>query len=57
MNVADVEEMDPLGPLVIDVSGSTVSTVHVRDAGVVSMFPAASIALTWKVCEAWLNPV
>jgi hypothetical protein len=33
---------------VIVVSGAVVSIVHERDAGVGSMFPAASLARTWK---------
>ena len=44
----------PDGPDEIVVSGGVVSataTVHVRAAGVLSMFPAASIARTRKV---WL---
>jgi hypothetical protein len=41
------------GPLSIDAVGATESTVHVNDAGVPSVLPAASVALTWKVCEPW----
>ena len=40
----------PLGPLSITVDGATVSTVHVRLAGVASALPTGSIALTWNVC-------
>jgi hypothetical protein len=38
-------------PIVIAVSGATVSTVHVRVAGLPSTLPALSIARTWNVCE------
>jgi hypothetical protein len=31
--------------------GAVVSTVHVLKAGVASVLPVASVALTWKVCE------
>ena len=58
-----IEFEDVLAPLLIDVPlpplgtvavlivvlGSVVSTVHVNDAGVESMLPAASTALTWNV--------
>ena len=40
----------PDGPLSIVVSGAAVSTVKLRDAGVASTFPAASVARTSKVC-------
>jgi hypothetical protein len=50
-NVAVVTETVPLGPLVIEVFGATVSTVHVRVAGVGSTIPAAFLALTENVCE------
>ena len=46
----------PLGPLVIEVSGALVSTVHVRVAGVASMLPAASFARTENVCEPFASP-
>ena len=46
----------PLGPLVIDVSGATVSTAHVRDAGVASTLPSASIARTENVCAPSPSP-
>ena len=39
------------GPDVIDVSGAVVSIVHVKLAGVASVFPAGSVARTWNVCE------
>src|SRR5690349_4583563 len=31
--------------------GDVVSAVHVRMAGVGSLFPATSVAVTWKVCD------
>ena len=49
VNVALVELMLPLGPLVIEVFGATVSTVHVRVAGVWSTFPAESFARSENV--------
>ena len=47
---ADVADVGPCGPPVIDVSGPSVSTVHSRCAGVWSVLPAASVARTSKVC-------
>ena len=50
----------PLGPAVIVVSGAVVSgvcTVHVRVAGVASVFPAASVARTLKVCAPSARPL
>ena len=38
------------GDAVIDALGAAVSIVHVKLAGVESVFPAASLARTWKVC-------
>src|SRR5690349_13963481 len=49
--IAGVLAVAPLGPAVIVVSGATVSTVHVRLAGVASGFPRLSNARTWNVCE------
>jgi hypothetical protein len=50
----------PLGPAVIDVSGGVVSAggliVHVCEAGVASVLPAASVARTLNVCEPVLRP-
>ena len=43
--------------LFIVVVGSPVSTVHVNDAGVESLFPTASTALTSKVCSPSERPV
>jgi hypothetical protein len=40
----------PLGPLSIVVCGAVVSRVKEREAGVGSVFPAASVARTSKVC-------
>ena len=51
LKLADVVFTEPEGPAVIVVSGARVSTVHDRLAGVASMFPAASAARTWNVCE------
>jgi hypothetical protein len=47
------------GPEVIVVLGAVVSawTVQAREAGVVSMLPAASMARTRKVCEPALRLV
>ena len=42
---------------VLNTVGAMVSTVHVHVAGVLSTFPARSIALTWKVCKAFVSPV
>ena len=49
----------PLGTvaLFIVVVGSPVSTVHVNDAGVESLFPTASTALTSNVCSPSERPV
>src|SRR5687768_4834103 len=55
-NVALLEYMFPLGPLVIDVFGATVSTVHVRVAGDASTLPTPSFARTEKVCEPFAKP-
>ena len=49
-NEAEFVLMVPVGPLVIVVSGATVSTVNVRVAGVGSRLPAASRARTSNVC-------
>ena len=46
-----VEETSPDGAAVIVVFGAEVSTVQDALAGVASVFPAASIALTWIVCD------
>ncbi len=43
--------MRPLGPVLIVVFGAPVSTVKVREAGVGSWLPAASVARTSKVWE------
>ena len=49
--LALVEFVGFAGFAVIVVSGAVVSTVQVKLAGVASVFPAASVAFTWKV---WL---
>src|SRR5439155_12711712 len=38
-----------VGPLVIEAVGAPVSTFQVAEA--TSLLPAASVALTWKVCD------
>ena len=50
-NDADVLLVVPVGPLVIDVSGTAVDTVKLRVAGVASVLPAASRARTVNVYE------
>ena len=55
-NVAEVDRVGPLGPLLIVVSGGVRSIVHVYDAGVPSTLPAASIASTANVCEPATSP-
>ena len=59
MNVAVVEATvaPAAGPPVIVVSGATVSTVQVREAGEASTLPTASMARTWKVCAPCPRPV
>ena len=47
VNEADVLATLPDGPLVIDVSGAIVSTVHVTTMGLGSALPAASTA---RIC-------
>ena len=49
--VAFVEETSPEGAAVIVVSGREVSTVQEALAGEASVFPAASVARTWIVCD------
>ena len=39
------------GAVIAGAPGACVSTVQVREAGVESVFPAASVARTWSVCE------
>ena len=48
-NDAELELIVPVGPLVMVVSGAAASTVNVREAGVWSTLPAASIARTRNV--------
>jgi hypothetical protein len=47
----------PLGPEVMVVSGGVVSIVQLREAGVESVLPAASVARTRKVCVPFVKPV
>ena len=51
MNVAVVWFVGLFGLVRIVVSGATVSTIQVCEAGVGSTFPAGSTARTWNVCE------
>ena len=47
-----VARIAPLaGAVIAGAAGGSVSTIHVREAGVESVFPAASVARTWNVCE------
>jgi hypothetical protein len=55
-NVAEVCNVEPLGPAVIVVSGGVVSTTQVNDAGEASTLPAESTARTWNVCDALDRP-
>ena len=48
---AVVEETFPEGAAVMVVFGREVSTVQVALAGELSVFPAASVARTWIVCD------
>jgi hypothetical protein len=50
-NVAPCANVVAAGALVIVVSGASVSTVQVRDAGVGSTLPAPSFARTRNVCD------
>jgi hypothetical protein len=56
-NVAELEFDGFGGVEVIVVSGAVVCTVHVKEAGVASVFPAASVALTWNVCDPFASAV
>ena len=56
-NVALVALVGFAGAAVIAVSGAVVSTTHVKDAGLGSMFPAESMARTSNVCEPSESPV
>ncbi len=51
MNDGDAPFVGPEGPVLIVVSGATVSTVNVRVAGVASTLPAVSVARTENVYE------
>ncbi len=60
LKLAVLAAVEPEGPAVMAVSGGVVSgvlTVHVREAGVASVFPAKSMARTWKVCVPGARPV
>ena len=56
-NDAPVALVGSLGCAVIVVFGAAVSTVQVKEAGVGSVLPAASVARTSKVCEPSARPV
>jgi hypothetical protein len=45
------------GPPTIDVSGAAESTIHVKEAGLASVLPAASVARTWNVREPSARPL
>jgi hypothetical protein len=45
------------GLVIAGAAGGTVSTVQVLLAGVGSVFPAASVARTRKVCEPFARPL
>ena len=58
-NDALIELVEVGGPEVIVVSGGVTSneTVHVREAGVGSVFPDTSVARTSNVCEPLPRPL
>jgi hypothetical protein len=56
LKLAEVLDTEPVGPAVIVVSGGAI-TVQVRLVGVASIFPAVSVARTWKVCDPLARPV
>jgi hypothetical protein len=55
--LAAADALGLLGDEVMVVFGAAVSTVQVYEAGVASVFPAGSVARTWKVCEPSVNVV
>lgn len=55
LKLADAIATVPVGPAVIDVSGTTVSIVQVRLAGLGSVKPEGLVARTWKVCEPFVR--
>jgi len=57
VNVAEVDAVVPEGPESIVVSGAVASIVQVRVAGLASVLPAASTALTENVCAPSDRPV
>ena len=57
VNVAELEVVVPDGPESIVVSGAVASIVQVRVAGLASVLPAASTALTENVCAPSDRPV
>jgi hypothetical protein len=57
LKLGAVELLGFAGLEVIVVSGGVVSIVHVKLAGVRSVFPAGSVARTWKVWLPGTTPV
>ena len=57
LKLADVELLTAGGADVIVVSGAVRSIVHVWLAGLASVFPAGSVARTWKVWLPAVKPV
>ena len=56
LKLAEAIATVPVGPVVIEVSGTTVSIVQVRLAGEGSVKPEGLVARTWKVCEPFVSP-
>jgi hypothetical protein len=56
LKLAEVMPTVPVGPAVMDVSGTTVSIVHVRLAGEGSVKPDGLVARTWNVWGPFANP-
>jgi len=52
-----VDAVGLVGLAVMVVSGAVVSTIQVKESGVASVLPAASVARTEKVCEPSSSPV
>ena len=57
LNEALVELVKEGGFAVMVVYGAAVSTVHVYEAGVASVFPAESVARTLNMCEPSARPL
>jgi hypothetical protein len=54
--LAEVALVGPLGPKVIVVVGTEVSTTQVKESGLGSTLPAPSLARTLNVCEPSPSP-